>query len=347
MKSAGAAAAAEREEESAHPGRPWWLVVAVVPLALVFVLCLRDATAWVGRPFAGFLFSDSRIVVSIGRASWRPAQLRRVEWSLVTAVDGQPTVTAAAVHAAVGAAGVGRERTYTFARGPEVFRLALPVRPFTWGDFAVVLAPMLGVGALCVVVGAVLVALRADLPEARALFAVCQALGLALLTGPDQYGPYRFTWLFFFSLAALPPALLQLTAACWRPSRGVARAVAGLYVVFAVVGGLLFARRFEPSVFLPLLYLVYCTIANALLLYVGTLVSALVSRRRPRAQVTLALAAILVSSIVAIGVNVAYPLIVGPISAPWFILPMGLWPVLSGIAFVGLAGPRAAAGNVT
>src|SRR5262249_7165694 len=156
---------------------------------------------------------------------------------------------------------------YTFARGPEVFRLALPARTFTRADFAIVFAPMLGVGALCAVMGFVLVAVRPDLPEARALCAVCLALGLTLLTGPDQYGPHRLTRVFCLALAALPPALLQLTAACWRPSRGTNRVVAALYVVFAAFGGVLFARRFDPSVFLPLLYLVYCAIANALLLY--------------------------------------------------------------------------------
>ena len=58
---------------------PWWLPVALLPVAFVVAVGARDAVAWVGRPFAGFLFLDNRVVVSIGRPQWRDPALRRFE----------------------------------------------------------------------------------------------------------------------------------------------------------------------------------------------------------------------------------------------------------------------------
>src|SRR6185295_19148419 len=105
------------------------------------------------------------------------------------------------------------------------------------------------------------------------------------ITGPDQYGPYRFTALYLLALAAVPPAILHLAAAYpWRPGRWASPVVVGFYAVFALAGGYLVALRSEPNVFLPLLYLVYFALANALLLYTGSPVGALVTPRRARLQ---------------------------------------------------------------
>ena len=52
-------------------------------------LHVADALTWIGRPFAGFFFLDNRIVVSIGRSAGANPAIRRIEWSLVTAVERQ------------------------------------------------------------------------------------------------------------------------------------------------------------------------------------------------------------------------------------------------------------------
>jgi hypothetical protein len=272
---------------------PWWLFVALVLIAMVLVECTREALAWVGRPFAGLLFADNLIVVSIGRASWRDPQLRRTEWSRIVAVDGIPVDSAEQVHAAIAATRVGESLTYTFRRATEVFRVAIPVRTFTWADFGDIFAPMLAVGSVIVLCGGVVLAARPELPEVRALFAICSSFGLVLITGPDQYGPYRFTPLYLLALAAVPPAILHLAAAYpWRPGAWAKLAVGGFYAAFALAGGCLVALRSDPGIFLPLLYLVYFALANALLLYTGSLVGALVSERRSRRQLAIALAAV-------------------------------------------------------
>ncbi len=316
---------------------PWWLVAALLPTLVVLAVCIRDATAWIGRPFPGFLFSDSRIVFSIGRAAWRVPSSRPLEWAQVTAVNGTTIASASSIQATAAATGIGGAVTYTLRRGTEVFRVAIPVREFTSADFAEVFAPMLAAGAWTIAVAAAAAALRPDLAAVRALFAMCLSLALVLITGPDEYGPYRFTWLFFLALAVMPPAVLHLAAAfLWHPARWGRRIIAALYVVFALLGAVLVSHREDPSVFLPLLYIVYCALANAILLYAGSLVSALVSGQRFRPQVLLALGAIVGSGATTIAVLVTYPLRTEPVSAPWFIVPLGLWPLLHAIAFVRL-----------
>jgi hypothetical protein len=311
-----------------------WLPAAAVAVAALVAVCIQDAVAWLGRPFAGFLFLDNRIVVSIGRASWRREALRPVEWATIVSVDGRPAGTAEAVHAAVAAAPVGRVVEYGFRRGIDTFGIAVPVTPFTGEDFVAVFLPMLAVGGWMLAMAVALVVRRPALPEIRATALVCLTLGLILLTGPDQYGPYRFPWLFYLGLAGITPALLQLTAAVLvPPERWPQRIVAAAWVVFGAAGTALVVRRDDASLFLPLLYLLYCGIANALLLYVGSLATALIMRRRPRRRTALALGAVLVAASVAIGVNVAYPLLVQPISAAVLILPMAVWPLATAVAF--------------
>ena len=342
MKAAREDARDNRSAEPAHRPIPrrrprWWLLLVLTPLAAVVVPCTRDAMAWIGRPFAGFLFLDNRIVVSIGRATWRDPGLRRVEWGLVTAVDGITVPDAATIHDAVARTGNGT-LTYTLRRGAELFRVAVPVRRFDGWDFAIVFAPMLATGLWTITIGAAFLAARPDVPSLRAAFVVCVALGLALITSPDVYGPYRFVWVFYLALGVFPAAVFHLTAAfLWWPSPRTRRLTAAVYATCAAFGAALAARRFEPAVFLPLLYTVYFALANALVLYIGTLVSAFVSRRELRPMLALALAGVVAPALVPIAVLVTYPLWTEPVSVPWFIMPVGLWPLLHGLALVRLS----------
>jgi hypothetical protein len=313
-----------------------------VLLAIVAV-CTREALRWVGRPFAGLLFADNLIVVSIGSASWRDPQLRRTEWSRIIALDGAPVHSAVELLRAVAARRPGDLVTYTFRRDDETFRIAIPVRAFTWTDFRDIFAPMLAVGGFLALSGGGLVLVRPELPELRALYAACASFGLVLVTGPDQYGPYRFTPLYLMAVAAVPPAILHLAAAYpWRPGPWAKRAVVASYALFALVGALLVGLRADPDVFLALLYFVYLSLANAVLLYAGSLVGAIATARRSRLQLAIALAAVVGSSGLGALVLVVYPLMTEPIAPAWILLPVVLMPVLSGVAFLAVPdAPRA------
>ncbi|MEW6268060.1 MAG: hypothetical protein AB1689_02035 [Thermodesulfobacteriota bacterium] len=287
-------------------------------------------------------------MVSIGSASWRDAQLRRTEWSRIIAVDGAPVQSAVQVLRAVAARRPGEPVTYTLRRGDEVFRVAIPVRTFTWRDFRDIFVPMLAVGGFLAFCSGALAMLRPELPELRALYMGCAAFGLVLITGPDQYGPYRFTPLYLMALAAVPPAIFHLAAAYpWRPGPWARRAVVASYALFALVGALLVVLRGHPGAFLALLYFVYLSLANAVLLYAGSLVGALVTARRSRVQLAIALAAVVVSSGLGALVLVLYPLMTEPIAPAWIVLPVTLMPVLSGVAFLAVPdAPRARGGVV-
>lgn len=314
---------------------PWLAVTVLVALA-IFGLCLANALAWINRPFPGFLVLENGIVVSIGRSDWIPPERRRAQWTRVIAVDGHPVSGGREINAYVSAADVGRPITYTFRGGSDIFRLALEVRAFRMADFLDLFAPLLGVGLVMVCGGAVTLVRRPGAPEARALFAMCLSLGLALITGPDQYSPYTFSPLFFLSLSALPPSI-TLFALTYPSSSGLLRhgalPYAALYLPCAGLGTALSSLSSQTSLFLPLLYTVYFFTANAVLLGVGSVVLALINGVRPAAPLLLVLGAAL-GSCLPIAILVTYPLLQRPISPVMLVCPLLFIPALIGTALV-------------
>lgn len=319
------------------PHRPAWIYLVLCLVLLIFVPCLVNAVAWIGRPFSGFLFLENGIVVSIGRMEWAQPQHRRTGWTRVLAVDDQPVSDGRAIHDHVQAAGIGRQAIYTFRGGTEMFRQAVEVRRFAWSDFLELFAPLLVIGLLMALFGAIVVLRRPDALEARALFALCVDLGLLIITGPDQYWPYRFSWIYFLSFCCVPPAIVQLALTYPQRSqllRHRGRVAFALYTPFMLLGTALYLYRFAPTVFLPLLYTLYFLEANALLLYIGGLVLGLIGGIEPRRPIVLALAGVVGASAITILVSVTYPLLQRPISPIMLLGPWLLLPALTGVAFL-------------
>src|SRR2546428_13222643 len=209
----GASAAIDSAAEaSAAARRPTarWVLAVLIPVMAIFAVCLVNALAWIARPFSGFLVAPNGIVVSIGRAEWVHARHHNVSFARILAVDGRPVSGGRDVHAYVTAAGVGRPIVYTFRNGSDFFRLPVPVRRLEARDFAELFVPLLGVGLLMVLLSAAVVARRPGAPEAHALFALCLAIGLALITAPDQWHPYWFTSLYYLAECMVPTAFAQL-----------------------------------------------------------------------------------------------------------------------------------------
>jgi hypothetical protein len=255
----------------------------------------------------------------------------------VLAIGDRPVSGGREIHEQVQAAGNGRQVIYTFRGGTEMFRQAVEVRRFGWLDFLELFAPLLAIGLLMALLGAVVVLRRPDAPEARALFVLCVTLALLITTGPDQYSPYWFSWLYFLSFCCVPPAVAQLALTYPQRSqllRHWGRLAVALYAPFVLLGTALFIYRFESTVFLPLLYALYFLEANALLLYIGGLVLGLIGGIEPRQPLLLALAGVVGASAITIAVSVTYPLLQRPISPIMLVGPWLLLPVLTGIAFL-------------
>jgi hypothetical protein len=193
-----------------------------------------------------------------------------------------------------------------------------------------------------VLVSAVVAAVRPEAPEARALFVLCLAIGCVLITAPDAYGPYRFVRMAFMATCAVAPAFAQLALSFPQRSPLLQRGwlgYLGLYLPFAGLGLALVSSMPNPSLFLPLLYILYFLIANAALLCLGALIVGLLDGVRPREPVVLGLAALLGSSLLTGAILTTYPLLQSPISPAWFIGPLLLLPVLDGLAFVRFPSP--------
>jgi hypothetical protein len=327
---------------SAPRRRALWVPLTLVPVVAIFAACLLNALAWLERPFPGFLVLENGIVVSIGRAEWAHARYRSLPFARVLAVDGRPVAGGREVQAYVSAVGSGKRIAYTFRQGRDIFRLAIRTRPFGRADFAGTFGPLLGVGLFMVLVSAWVVGRRPDAAETRALFLVCLAIGLILITGPDAYGPYWFSTVAFAATCALPPAAFHL-ALTYPQRRSVIRRrpllYALLYLPFAGLALGLRASMHEPSLFLPLLYCVYFFMANGVLMCVGSLVFGLIDGVRPREPVLIALAAVLGSSLIAAAVVATYPLLQEPISPAFAFGPLLLLPVLLGLAFLRFPTP--------
>lgn len=320
-----------------------WVLVALLAVFAVFVPCTINGLDWIGRPFPGFLVLQNGIVVSMGRSDWARLGSRRTQWTRLLAVDGQPVSSGRELHQVLERADPDEPLAYTFRQGTESFRLALPARPFDLGDFLGVFAPMLGIGLLVILAGAFVALRRPDAPEARALFAVCVSLGLAAITGPDQYSPCWFVPLFFLGVAAVAPAFVHLALVYPQRSRLLRhgrRLYVGLYLPFLGLAAAIVAAMPEPALFLPLLYLLYFLVANSALVYVGRLVLALIEGVRPALPILLALAAVVGSSLIAAAILVTYPLLKRPISPAWMLGPLLLFPALTGLAFLRFPAPK-------
>jgi hypothetical protein len=317
--------------------RASWVVVVLAAVLAIFGTCLVNALDWIGRPFSGFLFLENAIAVSIGRAEWSHTRYRSVPFARVLAVDGHPVSGGREIHAYVSAAGVGKPIVYTFRKGADIFRLAIPVRPFAREDFVELFAVFFGVGLLIVLVSAVVVLLRPDAPEARALFLVCLGMGLTMITAPDEYAPYWFTRVYFLAECMVPPAFVHLALTYPQRSallgRGGPLAYAVLYLPFVGLAAALSSMP-APSVFLPLLYTMYFLIANAAILCLGALVVGLIDGVQPRQALMLSLAAMLGSCLIAAAILSTYPLLQRPLSPASFLGPLLLFPLLEGFAFV-------------
>lgn len=320
-------------------------LVALVLLAVVVAAtaaCLVSGAQRIGEPFPGFLVAENRTVLSIGRPGWSIESVPRAFFSQVIAVDGRPTTQAAEIQAAIAGLPPRTAVDYRFRKDADIFAATLEVQRFTLDDFVAVYGTYAAVGLAFALAGtwAVWRCARArPLPAAVTAFLVlCLSVGLALGTAGDVYGPYRLVPLYFGAQCVTFAALVHLAVSYpqpiglgsrWRP---VALAVAYAMALLLATG--LVRAGDDVALFVPLLYVVYLLLANAIFLYLAALASGLSVEKggEARARLRRALAGALAAVVLPAVIFLVYPVLERSISPLVLVAPLALFPWLTASA---------------
>ena len=209
------------------------LHVLVAAVSAVTLVCLVDSTAWVGRPFMGFLLGRNRIVAPVGLAHWTGFRAQVPFGSQLVAVDGQPVARVTDLVEQTWTRQVGTPVRYTFATpGGHVDR-SVDVMRFTLADYISLFGVYLVNGAVFVVLGFVVAYLKPGRPASAAMLVFGLAWGLFLLVSLGDFYRFRFRSLDAVAQATAPAALLVL--ALTFPDRPMPRRSGALLAFLGVV----------------------------------------------------------------------------------------------------------------
>src|SRR5437870_5288073 len=206
------------------------LVAAVAGVTLV---CVVDSTAWVHRPFMGFLLGRNRIV-----APDSPAFPTRRSSDLpfgaeLIAVDGRPVGEVADLVGETWARSVGTPVRYTFMTPGGRIERTVPVMRFTLGDYISLFGVWLVNGVVFLVLAFVVAYLKPGRPASAAMFVFCLAWGLVMVVSMGDFYRFHFRSLYALAQAVAPAALLMLVFTF--PDRPAPRHARALLAVLAAV----------------------------------------------------------------------------------------------------------------
>lgn len=322
-------------------GRHAFSVVLLVVVTIGF-LCLFNGSRRIGKPFPGFLLSEGRIVVSIGRSAWIGAKWERVLWAQVVAVEGKPVASAAQVDAAIAHHLPGTPVNYRFYKRSEVFNLPIEVRHFSFSDFSRLYATYFAVGLCFALAGWYPTRRPRPWPAATVPFFVfCQIVALVLFLGGDVYGPHWFTALYFLCHCLLPAALWHLTLTYPENllSDWLRRAsLVSFYIPVVAWAWLINSAWDDPSWLLPLIYTTYLVLANTILLHFGRVAIAWrTSEGSVRQSLRRSLIGIILSASIPLVLFVFYPAMDRTIPPLLLVGPLLFFPVLTAAGMGRLA----------
>lgn len=321
---------------------PVGAVLLTSVVLLLTAVCAWNGARRIGVPFPGFLLAYNRTVLSVARPGWPLDQASRALFSQVVALDGRPVEKASEILAAVAALEPGTEVAYRLRKGSELFTERVPVRRFSLGDYAAIYGTYVFVGIAFSLAGlwALWRARGARREPVLAFFLLCQSVGTTLGIAGDAYGPYWFTPVYLVAQCLAIANLLHL-AASYPYVVGAGSGVRRVALAVAYGGALLLALGLgatadDLSLFLPLLYVVYLLLANAILLYAAGLGLALFARadRAPQAGLGVAFAGIVLVFLVSGTIFVVYPALDRVIPPILLAGPLLLFPFLTAWALV-------------
>jgi signal transduction histidine kinase len=192
----------------------------VLGLAAILLATRTTVTssAWVGKPFPGFMILDNRVVASIGLAHWPGASVPGLYQSEVVAVDGRPIASASAAYAYVASLPVGTPVRYLVRRQGREAEVVIPTQRFDLRDWTLLFGAFLLCGFTYMTSGLIVWLARPG-PIGRAFVAFGITWAVFLLTAMSLYGPATFFRVHAASESLLAPAMLQLTSLFPEPRR--------------------------------------------------------------------------------------------------------------------------------
>lgn len=199
---------------------PTFLTLSGV-LLLAAVVCAVSSLAWVGRPFAGFLLLDNRVVASAGLSHWPGTAGGEIYQHEIVAVDGKPLARAGELQPYVETLPVGTAVSYHLRSGGEESEREIATRLFTRTDWALLfglyLLNGLAVGgvALCIWL------LRGNDRVSRGTALPLWHVALWALTAMDLYGPHHWFRFHAWCEVLLFAGVAHIAMVFPRPTRWI------------------------------------------------------------------------------------------------------------------------------
>jgi signal transduction histidine kinase len=198
------------------------LAAAAAATLLVAALGVESSLRWIGRPFAGFLVLENRVIASAGLARWPATRDGAIYQHEVTAVEGEPLADVASLAARVASHPPGTALRYELRRGDAVQTVAIETRRFEKSDWMLLFGSYLLCGlALCGIALCVRFLRGGDL-MAQGTSLALYAIGMWALTAIDLYGPYRLFRAHALFETAIAPAAFVLALVFPKPLQALA-----------------------------------------------------------------------------------------------------------------------------
>jgi len=180
------------------------VLIGVSMLALATHAVVLSLSAWRDRVFPGFMVLDNRVVASVGLFDWSGSGVEGLKQSQIVAVNGTPVSTAAAVYGAVAKATPGTLVTYEIERNGRRRAVAVAAERFRMRDWLILNGSFLLNGAVYLVAGLIVWALRPRSDVARAFLSLGLAFATLLFPAVELYRPSTYfrlhivgeTWLW-------------------------------------------------------------------------------------------------------------------------------------------------------
>jgi len=263
------ASAAKRRRGLANP----LLLIGGALALVVTVVCAIESSAWVGRPFAGFLLMANRVIPSAGLARWPATQGGDIYQFEVVTVEGSPLRDASALQELVAKLPVGTPLHYRLRRGDREIERVIAIRRFEIVDFTLLFGAYLACGVALVGTALGIRYLRRSNPMATATAVALWIIGMWAITATDLYGPYYFYQLHAVLECFIFASTLHLALVFPHPKRiaqrfprliGIAYGAAGLFAVVTLAG------LSDPSAYVTTHRLAMSAFGAALVVMIGS-----------------------------------------------------------------------------